>query len=496
MKYLILIAVLFGDLTMKSIATAETISVPIKRLPLTLDPQHYEDIYSMVVILQVHRGLLRFLPNLEIAPDIAESYKVLEQGKKITFVLGERYFSDGTRIEAKHVVRTFQRLFKGNGGFAADLNYIKGAKRILHGEKDLSVLGVREVNKRTVEFFLEKPVAIFFSHLATVDMAILPLKKDLSFNWKKDPGAGPYKVSEVGEKTLKLVMRKEMLKPQMPEVVKITQMSDSEAQSAALAGQIDSLDGYAISKENLKALKLKGWKESVTTLTRQIFLSINPSKVDSPSRRLIKDALHQIELDFKSPSYVRAWGLVPVGLSGSLTKSPQKREGLKPLPEKKTFKLFILNAEPMIPVIAAQIKAALVKCKVDLSIHEISMDEYLKKIKNYDFDLLFRSKFLDYPDGISILTYFRSNYSSNTFFVRDPKVDSLLDIAMGELDLKKRIVLYEDIQKKILSHNTVVPLVFGSDNQGMWSEKVEHVPGHPLGIQGLPFETLKLRRQK
>jgi len=146
----------WGILTMTTAnASSSDITIPIKRLPSTLDPQHYEDIYSMVGILQTHRGLMRFKPNLEIDTDLAEAFKILDDGKRIQFSLKSRTFSNGVQIEAMHVVRTFQRMFLEKGGFSADLSYFVGAKEILNGKAPIETLGVKVINESQFEEMIE-----------------------------------------------------------------------------------------------------------------------------------------------------------------------------------------------------------------------------------------------------------------------------------------------------------------------------------------------------
>jgi ABC-type transport system substrate-binding protein len=90
---------LFGSLTLSGL-DALAITVPMKDLSTNFDPQKIESIYEMVVDLQIHRSLMRFLPNLSIAPDLAASYEVFDGGKRIRFKLDRRTFSDGTPITA------------------------------------------------------------------------------------------------------------------------------------------------------------------------------------------------------------------------------------------------------------------------------------------------------------------------------------------------------------------------------------------------------------
>lgn len=480
-------------LSLISIQTS-AITIPLKKLPITLDPQSYEDIYSMVVILQIHRGLMKFKSNLEIDTDIAESYKVMDNGKTIRFILRDRKFSDGTKITSQHVLYTMQRLFKQRAGFSADMNYIKGAKDVLSGKKDVDALGISVIDYRTVEFQLEQPVGIFFTHLATVDMAILPLTSNLEYDWEKRIGAGPYVVNSWDKQKLTLKAR-DVEKHSYPKLVTLVEMNDLNAINGALKGELDSLDGFSVPSNIVKKLEDIGWRQTVTTMTKQLFLVLNPDTMSKEVREIIQSQILQMEFQNLSASYHKAFGIIPVGVVGALkSNGSSKIIGLKSL--KKTIKLNIdmVDVEPVIGVLVEQIKEELKKVNIILNVNKVSIEQYLEKIKNKKFDLIVRSKFLDYPDGISILTYFRSQSVANSFFVNSVKVDDLLDKSMSELSIEKRSLLYQEIQKEILAQRTIVPLVFGSDNLGLWSKTVNVVPAHPIGIHGLPFDEIKLKK--
>lgn len=478
----------------QSLATRNELIVPMKGLPSQLDPQRMETIYEMVVNLQIHRGLMRFLPNLSIVPDIAESYSVFDQGQRVRFHLGNRFFSNGTKITANHVVRTFQRLFFIRSGFAADIDYIVGAKEILSGspqKSHLSKLGVLAINDHTVEFRLIKPVSIFLSHLATVDASILPLKEDLVYSWKNDGGAGPYSVQDIGPEKVNLVSARASTPAKS---IGFVEMPPKVAIEAALKGEIDSLDGYTVNDKELKLLTARGWKPSVSTITRQLFLVQNPNRVRKDIRQTIFDAVMKHQDPLISGTYTKSCGLIPNSLGGALDNRSYAAPNISSLKDPAKVTLTIIEGESTLEEMAANLKKLLRPLNVHLLIKRIPMKSYMALVNSRDFEIMLRSKYLDYPDGMSILTYFKSDFSANTFFIEDKKVDSKIEMALGELNREKRFSIYREIQLQILSHNIIVPIVFGSDNHGLWNSKLSNVPAHPLGLQGLPFDSITLRK--
>lgn len=475
-------------------ALAETkVVFPLRTVPSTFDPHNYDGIYAMVGMIQVHRGLLKFLPNLEIAPDLAESFKVLDGGKKLVFKLRNTKFANGEKLKAVHVVRSFQRMFKDKNTFAEDLNYIKNGHKILTGKADYRTLGVQALDEKTVELTLEHASGIVLSHLATIDSAIVPLDDKMQYDWKKAGGAGAYVVESVNDKVVVLRARPGEIEKGAPDMIELRKYSEPEAIAAALQGEVDSLDGYSVPKNISAKLVDRGWKTSVSTLTRQLFLVMNPKNVDAKTRRIISEALAAKDLDLLTPSYKRGAGIVPFGLAGALARPVPKGLKIEPLKKEKKVSLLIVNAEPLIPHLAEQIRSELARWNIKLEVKTITIAAYLDAVHNKPYDIILRSKHLDYPDGYSILTYFRSNYSENTFFIADKKIDALLDKAIAETETLKRADFYREIQELILKKHTMVPLVFGSDNLGLWSPKLAQVPAHPLGVQGLPFENLRMK---
>ena len=117
--------------------------------------------------------------------------------------------------------------------------------------------------------------------------------------------------------------------------------------------------------------------------------------------------------------------------------------------------------------------------------------EQAKVDKSYD--ILINSRGIDYPDGISILNYFRSGVSGNYYFVSDKSIDRMLNLSSQEFDQEKRLQYYQKIQEAILAKHVVVPMFFGSQTSGLWGPRVKSVPAHPLGYHFLPFEMIEMR---
>ena len=78
--------------------------------PLTLDPAVSGEVTSHQYITQIFGGLVRLDDNLEPAPDIAQEWKVSDDGRTYTFSLrrGVR-FHDGREVKAEDFKYSWER---------------------------------------------------------------------------------------------------------------------------------------------------------------------------------------------------------------------------------------------------------------------------------------------------------------------------------------------------------------------------------------------------
>lgn len=149
--------------------------------PPTLDWSIATDNASVLVLVNIMEGLTRYDKDLNPVPAIAQSWEVSEDGKKYTFHLRPAAaWSDGKPVTARDFVYSWQRLL--DPATAAEYAYflylVKNAKEINSGRiKDLSQLGVRGLDDRTLEVELEHP-AVYFPALLTF-VVTFPIRQDL-----------------------------------------------------------------------------------------------------------------------------------------------------------------------------------------------------------------------------------------------------------------------------------------------------------------------------
>ena len=179
---------------------------------------------------------------------------------------------------------------------------------------------------------------------------------------------------------------------------------------------------------------------------------------------------------------------------GYIKTKPTIEKNHEPYKGKKiSFKLDYLTNSEFDKKLAVYLKDKWTSDKIEVVLNEVQRGDKLTRMFTKTAEATVGRKGTDYPDGYSVLTYFKGKYESNYFHVDDPKIDAMISKATQEFNQEKRAKLYQEIQIAILAHYTNIPLYFGSTASGLWSDKVESIPAHPLGFHTMPFETILMR---
>ncbi len=137
----------------------------------------------------IYSGLMKY-QNGELIPDLAESYKVSDDGLVYTFRLkANLQFHDGESLTADDVEFTIQKIQDGE---------IKSPYRV-----DWASIGIKKISASEIQFILKQPYSPF---LANTTVGIMPkhIWKNLSadqflFSEKNHEaiGSGPYKIDSI-----------------------------------------------------------------------------------------------------------------------------------------------------------------------------------------------------------------------------------------------------------------------------------------------------------
>jgi oligopeptide transport system substrate-binding protein len=165
--------------------TPHALRVAWHRPPTTLDPTMAGHVSSSAVIDQLFSGLLELTPEMDVVPEVAQSWEMVEGGRKYVFHLRDDVrWSDGTPVTAGDFEYAWKRVLDpATGSPVASLLYDVKGGRAFHrgvcpdgstgsprwpaeGEGRVGGLGVRALDEVTLVVELEGPVGYFPQLLA------------------------------------------------------------------------------------------------------------------------------------------------------------------------------------------------------------------------------------------------------------------------------------------------------------------------------------------
>jgi oligopeptide transport system substrate-binding protein len=143
----------------------------------TLDPAVSSHVGLMVATDQLFRALVESGPTMELVPDLARDWDVLEGGRRYVFRLREdAQWSDGTPVTAMDFAYTWRRVLDPSTGspWAEALFDIAGARAFHDGEACWEEVGVRAADDTKLVVELEGPRGHFLQLLGDYPTYVLP----------------------------------------------------------------------------------------------------------------------------------------------------------------------------------------------------------------------------------------------------------------------------------------------------------------------------------
>ncbi|KAF0108184.1 MAG: peptide/nickel transport system substrate-binding protein [Anaerolineaceae bacterium] len=148
-----------------------------------------------------YSGLVSFDPNLNLVPEIAESWTVSADGMVYTFHLrANAKFHDGRAVTAQDFIYSWERAADPATESDTVLTYlgdIVGVKEMHSGEAD-HISGLAAVDNRTLQVTIDAPKPYFLLKLTYPTAFVLDRANvESGAEWYRQPnGTGPYKLTE------------------------------------------------------------------------------------------------------------------------------------------------------------------------------------------------------------------------------------------------------------------------------------------------------------
>ena len=192
---LIFLLIFIASFPNPSFAAKEDVVVGLVAEPVSFDVPTITDLNTMRVLRRVFEGLTDLkLGTYEVAPGLAESWTISDDGKTYTFRLRKGVkFHDGTPFNAQAVKYCLDRQLDPKHPQNAGAAY-PYSKSFLGNVDSIQV-----VDDHTVRFVLKTPLSPFIHYLAHNALRIMSpesLKKYGKEVTKHPAGTGPFKLKE------------------------------------------------------------------------------------------------------------------------------------------------------------------------------------------------------------------------------------------------------------------------------------------------------------
>ena len=463
--------------------------------PPTIDPHLTTDATSARIIIEVFGGLVTIDRNLDVVPDLAESWDVSEGGRVYTFHLRpDAVFHDGKPVTAHDIQWSLERAtnpLTESPVVDQYLGDIVGVDEKLAGDA-LTISGVRFIDEQTIEITIDEAKSYFLAKL-TYPTAFVLDQENVEANprnWFREPnGTGPFRLTEyrVGE-TLKLGRNENYhLGPAKLEEVEFILSGGT----SMLMYENDEIHLASVSLADLDRLNDPSSDLYPELRTAPASFSVNyiglnvnePPLDDVKVRQALNLAIDKQEiasivlgdqvepadgiLPPNFPGYdasVRGYEFDPARARQLLSESKYGGD-LENLPP-----ITITTPGSFGANVSLDMEVVLQMWERNLGITaEFQQTEYatfLKDLHKGRFQMFDIGWIADYPDPENFLDIlFHSESNNNHTHYSNPEVDALLMKARVETDTDTRFALYNQAEQQILDDAPWVPLWFDGESK-------------------------------
>ena len=489
--------------------------------PPTLDPHLAGDTTSAGIIVEVFGGLTTIDGQLEIVPDLAETWDISDGGLTYTFTLRDDIeFHDGRAVTADDVKWSMERATDPATEaptVSVFLGDIAGVNDKLEGNAS-NISGVKVIDQRTISVTADAPKAYLLAKLSYPTSYTLDRNNlEASDDWFKQPnGTGPFLLDEyIPGELIRLTANKSyhLGAPHVDEVMHILSGGD-----ALLMYENDEIHVTGVGLTSLDAI-LDPANPLSTDVQRSppsfstYFMGLNAIEPPFDDKNVRLALNYAIDRDTISETLLRgllvpANGVLPPGFPGydpnlgGYEYDPEKAKRL--LAESKygsnmeDFPHIILSLPgsfgasvgPSTEAILAMWQETL---GIEVEVLQTEWATYLQDQHEGRFQMYGGSGWVaDYPDPENFLdVLLHSKSVDNHTNYANPEVDDLLERARTEQDQAKRFDLYNRAEKLIVADAPWIPLWHGDSGYVLIKPYVKDYFLFPMVIPRLRHVQIK-----
>jgi oligopeptide transport system substrate-binding protein len=487
--------------------------------PITLDPHCATDAGSAEYIVEVFSGLVSFDLELNVIPDIAESWEISDDGLAYTFSLRNNvmFHDQSRRVTAQDFKYSLERALNPDTQSTVGevyLDDIEGALEFARGEAD-EVTGVQVLDENTLEITITEPSAVFLEKL-TYPTAFVVDQRQVGdatcfagANWQRRPNAtGPFKLAEwdLGRRIVLEANENYYLDPR-PSLARVTYVLSGG--SPLVMYENDEIDVTGVGINDIERIRdpneplHQEFVEAISYSTFYIGFDTEEAPFDDPR---VRQALHMaIDKEFLANDLLvglvePAHGIVPPGMAGyapefeGLPFDPDAARALleeagNPDLSRETLMTVGVGATPSV-ILEAILAMWQQHLGVNMAIEQQDFAFFLTELDRGGFGMYSLGWIADYPDPQNFLEIkLHGDSPNNDNFYRNEEADALMDQARVEADEAERMRLYEQAEAMIVQDSPWIPLYHGKVN-ALVKPHVEGFQLPPMVIPNLRYVSI------
>ncbi len=497
---------------------SDSIVINMGAEPRTIDPSLNTLNVVSAMLFHAFESLTRIGPDGKIAPGMAESWDISEDGKIYTFHLRTNaLWSDGKPVTAHDFEYGWKRVVNPAvaAQYASLLEIIKNAKEINAGNMDYNELAVKAIDDYTFQVELVDPAAYFLEFMATVGV-FSPIRKDIieqyGDDWTLSPETyicnGPYQMTErVMDQYIVFEARTNYYNSEETVAKKLTflSMSDPNTAIAGIRGgtiHFSALEPPSSEIEKLKAENYITLKDGVGTFYLSLNIT-NEALKDKRVRQALSLAIDRnyivsnVTMGGQSP----AQGFVPPTIDGikdsyraeagvlidtdNYQANVEKAKALMAeagYSNGQGFPVLELRVSPGLHIIVGEAIQQMWKANLNIDI-TLKNDEYplvLQYLVEKNFNIGSMAWNADYRDPMTMLEIMLTGNSFNYGLYSNPNYDALVNNAKKTADAAVRMNYMIDAEKILIDDMPFIPLYHRSFTL-MVSPKLKGVVYNALG---------------
>jgi oligopeptide transport system substrate-binding protein len=457
----------------------------------------------------VYSGLVSFDPNLNLIPDLAESWDVSGGGTIYTFHLrANAKFHDGRAVTAQDFVYSWERAVSPALASDTALTYLSdivGVNEMAAGQAD-HISGLKVIDDLTLQVTIDAPKPYFILKLTYPTAFVVDQNKvEQGGEWFREPnGTGPYRLIEWTSNTRIVYQANQDFYLGAPSIqYVIINLYAGDPQRLYETGDVDITGAYSIERfldptEPLHNELLTG----VGLCTGYVFFdTTRPPFDDVNVRKAFSMAFNRQQyIDVVMGGHaLPAIGPYPPGLPGfsyelqGLPYDPaQARELLKQSKYGGAQGLppIVYTASGIGSSVSSDVAALAEMWQknlgVTITVENIEPDYFYDQIYSGNHGQLFDGGWCaDYPDPENFAdVLFHSGSKQNSGRYSNPALDAILEQARIEQDVTKRIALYQQAEKMIVDD---APVLFTTHSLSYQLVK-PYVKGYKFTPFDIPIE--------